>query len=86
VFHPLIGLFFVGNAKLNPALCPAAFEYKPSTPGFHPGPEPEFPVPLNFTGLIRPFHENNSLAKAQPLWTAVKAYLYKGSCLRVNEM
>ena len=52
----LIGLFLVGNCQLIPAFSPAALEYQPSAFCFHSGTEPEFTVPLNFTGLISPFH------------------------------
>jgi hypothetical protein len=52
----LIRLFLVRNRQFNPALRPAAFQDQPSTPGFHPGAEPELAVPLHFAGLISPFH------------------------------
>jgi hypothetical protein len=69
---PLIGLFLVRNTQFSPALSSAALEDQPSAPGFHPGPEPEFTVPLHFTWLISPFH-------------GIFSCLYKGSCEQFSE-
>jgi hypothetical protein len=61
-----IGLLFIRDGKLVAAFGPAALEHKPSSPGLHPGPEPEFTVPLYLAGLIRPFHGNNSSIFRKP--------------------